>query len=290
MARSGSQTGASREASRDPRLAVTALPWTLARHEVWAAHYRPKDHPDGSGTEDQVPEDKIVGAIAGAVSTDVKIIAEHRDRRRLAGEDPDSRAQGVTRFVLAAEFGSRRDQALLKTVPNTHAAEVVSAYGSYQDFRSRCGDVAIGPAPPGQEVLCFDWRMFVPADSRRSDVDLLREAVELAETDEVAGWRAALGQWRLEMAMKGVSTKAALANLDECTRGYAAAAKKRKIGTRARRGMAVMGVATGVAAVFVPPIGIASALCGLGSFIPVKGIPAKFEVGAMFHQAKRAFG
>lgn len=195
----------------------------------------------------------------------------------------------MTRMVLADEFGSRKDRAIVAGIPRVDEVETVVAYGSYKKFASERGALADEVASGGQPVLTFGWSFFVPASSERTDDDLLREAVDLAHSDEVLAWRAAVQRWRRDSFMKGESDAVALEGMEELIAECGEAAQKRRIRVRARWGFAVASALAGAAAVVVPPVGAAAALFGMGSLLPSGDIPKRLEAAAMFHQARRHF-
>lgn len=259
-----------------------AIPWSIERAGEWARRYT---WDPGSASEALVRDD-----VAQAVAMEAHSIALSRASAAEAGvPDPDDPAFGVTREVLADEFGSRKDQAMAAHIPRVGEVEAVVAYGSYQDFTKERGDVVNEMAPGGQPVYTFEWPFFVPSSSKRSDRDLLREAVELAHTDEIIRWRAAVQRWRRDSTLRGIPDDAALANMEALIADFRRAATRRRIEVSSRWGLAVATAAAGVAAVFVPPLGIPAAVFGLGSLIPSRKIPKRLEVAAMFYEARRRF-
>jgi hypothetical protein len=147
----------------------------------------------------------------------------------------------LTRQVLADEFGSRKDRAIVARIPRVDEVEAVVAYGSYQDFSNERGNVVNEMAPSGQPVYTFEWSFFVPSSTERSDKDLLREAVELAHADEIIRWRAAVQQWRRDSILSAISDDTALANLEALITDYRRAATRRRIEVRSRWGLAGRG-------------------------------------------------
>lgn len=109
------------------------------------------------------------------------------------------------------------------------------AYATYRQFQSERG-VLSSAADNGQPVFTFGWRFFVPADSTRFDQDLLREAVELANTDEVKEWRRAVKRWRHKSMLRGQSDAEALQDMEEMVKAYQSAARNRKILVATRYG------------------------------------------------------
>ncbi len=125
--------------------------------------------------------------------------------------------------------------------------EAVVAYGSYRDFEGDRGTLAQVAEPGRQPVFTFGWSFFVPSSSERTDDDLLREAVELAQTDEISAWRAAVQRWRRNSILKGESDAEALSLMEAMIAEYGQAARKRKIRVRLRWGFAVATAAAGAA-------------------------------------------
>ncbi len=264
------------------------IPWSIERHTQWAERYAQAEAAD----EDEAA---VRDDVAGAVAFDANNInATRRNSLQATAADPgapnpDDPAFMVTRMVLADEFGSRKDRALVARVPRVDEVEAVVAYGSYRDFSSQRGSLMDDAAHGGQPVFTFGWSFFVPSSSKRSDQDLLREAVELARADEILTWRAAVQRWRRDTILRGTSDDAALADMEAMIADYHRAAQRRKIEVRIRWGLAVATAAAGAAAVVAPPAGIAAAVFGLGSLIPSRNIPKRLEAAAMFHEARRRF-
>jgi hypothetical protein len=254
------------------------VPWSLQRHDQWASRYAAVAQP---ATEASVRDD-----VAQAVTFDLRNVEQARGGSAPGTINPDDPAYLMTRMVLADEYGSGKDHALVDRIPRMDRIETVVAYGSYDAFADERGALPDASMPGGEPVFKFSWAFFVPEDSQRSDADLLRAAVELAHTDEVVDWRAAVQRWRYESLRKGQSDEDAERDMEALIKEYAEAARKRKITVAARFGFAVAATLGGVAAVFVPPAGLAAAF-GLGTLIPSREIPKRLEAAAMFHEARR---
>jgi hypothetical protein len=263
------------------------VPWSLKHHRQWAERY------GGATAQATDLEAAVRDDIAHAVEFDVSNVATARRNAPPGGPqdavNPDDPGYLMTRMVLADEFGSRKDRAIVAGIPRVDEVETVVAYGSYKKFASERGALENEAASGGQPVFTFGWSFFVPATSERTDDDLLREAVDLAHSDEVVAWRAAVQRWRRDSFMKGESDAAALEDMNELIGEYGKAAQKRRIRVRARWGFAVASALAGAAAVVVPPVGAAAALFGVGSLLPSGDIPKRLEAAAMFHEARRHF-
>ena len=265
------------------------IPWSIERSRLWASQYAAAQQ---AGADEAAVRDDVakavtfdannIGAARHASSTQPPIAA--------GAPDPDDPAYMVTRLVLQDEFGSRKDRALLARVPLIEEVETVVAYSSYRGFSKERGIVhPRDDAPGGQPVFTFEWSFFVPSSSKRSDADLLRQAVDLAHADEIRTWRAAVQRWRRDWFLRGTSDDAALADLEAMIADYRRAARRLKIEVRSRWGLAVAGAAAGALAVAFPPAGIAAAVLGLGSLVPAQQIPKELEAAAMFHEARKRF-
>ena len=66
--------------------------------------------------------------------------------------------------------------------------DVVAAYGSHRRFaRDVPVEEATGASTDMTLLGAFAWPLMVPSSSERSDMDLLKEAAELATRDETRG-------------------------------------------------------------------------------------------------------
>jgi hypothetical protein len=184
------------------------VPWSVERHRQWVARYAAIAAP---AEEPAVRDD-----LAQAVAFDVRNVAQaRRDATgpQAPGVDPDDPGYLMTRMVLADEFGSVKDRALVARIPRIDEIEAVVAYGSYDAFARERGALTNEPAAGTQPVFTFGWSFLVPDNSQRSDDDLLRAAVELAHADEVSDWRAAVQRWRRDSLLRGQSDAEALRNM-----------------------------------------------------------------------------
>jgi hypothetical protein len=178
------------------------IPWSSDQTQSWASLYA--SYMPGA-TDAAAVRDNI----ARNVEQDVSNVAAARQTAQMAAmgppaggsapakgvhqPNPDDRGYFVTRMVLADQFGSDADHALVSKIPWIEKVEAVVAYGSYRDFRKERGTIVEKNVQDSDPVFTlFGWQFFVPASSERSDTDLLRESVELAHTDETSAWRAAV--------------------------------------------------------------------------------------------------
>jgi hypothetical protein len=184
----------------------------------------------GASVRDDVAQGIAVDASSVATARRGLPVTSHT----AAVADTDDPGFMRTRVVLPDEFGSRRDRALVAGIPSVDEVDAVVAYGSYSDFESERGTLEDDAMPGSQLVFKFGWSFFVPDSSDRSDDDLPREAVELAQPAEISALRAAAQRWRRNSFLKGQSDAEALRDMDALIAEYAEAARKRKINVGGR--------------------------------------------------------
>jgi hypothetical protein len=263
-----------------------AVPWSVERAQQFERRYDEIRGTDAGATSAAVRDD-----VAAAVSFDASNVAgaRHQQMQQRAAlpsaPDPDDPAFLATRMVLVDEFGSNRDKALVHRLPLAPEVEAAVAYGSYRRFRADRG--ALGPVGAQDPVYTFTWPFFAPSDPARSDEDLLRQAVELADAEEIKDWREAVQRWRQNCVLRGESDADALRDLEDLIRAYGDQARRRRIRVGLRYGFAVTAAVAGAVAVAVPPVGAAAAVFGLGSLIPDHQIPKRLTAAAMFYEARR---
>lgn len=102
----------------------------------------------------------------------------------------------------------------------------MAAYGSYRDFRKRRGELVTTAHESENLVFAFNWPFLVPSDTKRPPRELLKQAVELAETDEVALWREAVQRWRRDTLLRGLTDAQATEEIEGLVEEYAKAARK----------------------------------------------------------------
>lgn len=262
------------------------VPWTLARHREWAARC---GAPSDPGVEASVRDE-----IAKAVSFDAVNVESARQTSPSAGSpmsagDPDDPGYAMTRMILADEYGSARDRAIVDRIPRADEVDTVVAYGSYSDFVDERGVLEQDLQPGSQPVFTCQWPFFVPDDSDLSDKELLRRAVELAHADQIVDWRAAVQRWRRDAISEGQPDANAQQEMEAMIAEYAEAARKLKIKTAVRSGVFVLAAVGGAAAVLFPPAGITS-LFGLVALRPPPSqIPRQLDAAAMFYEARKRF-
>jgi hypothetical protein len=271
---------------------VVEVPWTPGHREGWESLYQ-----QARGTERAIVRNNIAHAVAG----DASVIVEQRKEFKTRGgrpEEVDDLAHFTTRGYLVDWWNQRRDTALFMGIPEV-SVDAVAAYGSYSAF-GRDHHIAVEKLhenPRSQALYLFGWELLVPNDSRLSDEDLLKQALELSDLDETKRHRQAFHRWRREATLAGKTHDEALKDMEELINDYRAAVRKSKITTGAKYGFAVISAgATLAAATAFPPIAVAGvgAFATMGSFVAAETvktqIPERLQVAAMFHDARKRFG
>jgi hypothetical protein len=251
------------------------VPWTAVHDANWRAHAE--------------GEQRL--ALAQYASSDVAGIQEAK------AADPDSVGQYAERRYLVDFVNPRRDLELRGAVPPGEL-EVVTAYGSHHLF-SRDVPVEIGSEADSDLTLlsAFAWPLVVPSNSRRSDADLLKEALELAQRYEARDYRLAFHRWRRTQP-SGTTPSEARKELEEVIARYGDAMRRARKHTRLRIAGIVLtaGSAAGLAAAFTDPAaagGIAASATGLGKYLEARTlrtrVPEYLLAGALFHEARERF-
>jgi hypothetical protein len=244
--------------------------------------------------------------LAAAAAFDVSVIDS------VARDNPDTPAQYVTRMVLQDYMDATHDAQLLSGVlrglPRTDV-QVVAAYPSWTQLRDeRDVEEVDRAAVSGVELLGgFVWPFVVPAEQDRSDIDLLKRAVEFASRPEVQAYRLAFHQWRNDVVGGGKTPREAAENLGAQIAEYGEWSRRLKVQTTTRTacavvtlGASVVGSAVfpfvGVPALTASLVGAGAAGVSLVDFIASRlfrqshAAKAANQPGALFWEARAAIG
>jgi len=251
------------------------VPWTASDDIGWRAHAE--------------REQRL--SLGRAASDDVAQIQEAK------AADPDSVGQYAERRYLVDQVDPRRDRELRGAVPPGDV-EVVTAYGSHHLFSRDVPLETEGDADADLTLLsAFAWPLIVPSDSRRSDADLLKDALELANRDETRDYRLAFHRWRRDLP-SGITTSDARKELEEMITRYGDAMRRARKRSRLRMAAIVLvaGSAAGLAAAFADPAAagpIAASGAGLERYLQARKlqtrVPEYLFAGALFHEARERF-
>lgn len=203
--------------------------------------------------------------LASSVAFDVNNIASGMRT------DPQFAPQGLTRMVLADYFNHERDEKIaagvFRGLPPTASVDVVAAYDTVSDFEADTGASADPPARarPSDLLGGFVWPFLVPAEEDRSDLDLLKRAVEFANMDEIKTYRNAFHAWRAEVVLLGLSSEQAAARLRDSIDAYDAAMRRSRVRTITQGACLVFAIAAGVGAALLPVVGLPILGASLGA-------------------------
>jgi len=256
-----------REIGRDPdRLdrsldildkAAIRVPWDKPKHEVFKTRF----------------------ASAGAVAFD----ADNLEQARVTKVDP----LYITRTLLAQDF--------LPEMPRGVIAWPIAAYSSCNDYRE---DIARQTTAERKEHLAMvlTHRFFVPEEPGKSDEEMLRKAVQLAQRDDFQAKRAKFHEWQEEIIRDGIPDVKAVEEMEEYLQHFETIAKKAKANVYWRWAfMAIPAVITTATAGLGVPLMAAGAagLISVATFAKFDSKPeieaGRYDKAAMIHDVERTF-
>jgi hypothetical protein len=278
--------------NEDRQNRVIRVPWTEPLRNAWESEHRNAVDDQQTGAKRAIARSEMAAAAAYDVSDVLK--AREPLKPNANPEDFDALAFGTTRGVLRDWADRKNDTKLFMGIP-PKIVDSVAAYSSYQEFSEDYDvDPITEPVPSGNLLNLFGWQFLVPDNPDRSDEDLLKEAIELANLDETKRHRQIFHRWRRDVIDAGKPSDEVLAEMEEAIQDYRDAIRRRNEMTRYEYAFAAVIAATGAATTVLPLMAIPAALAGLGVFMAQKGlqeeIPEKVRVAAMFHDARKRFG
>jgi hypothetical protein len=234
--------------------------------------------------------------MATATAEDVSIVRNARESldRNASPAEFDQLAFETTRWVLRDWANRKNDTELFMGIPPIRV-DSVAAYGSYQKFSEDYHvDPIIEPVPSSNYLNLFGWEFMVPNNPGRSNEDLLKEALELANLDETRKHRQVFHKWRGKMMRRGNTSPEVVREMEDTIQDYRDAVSRSNIITGVKYAFAVVTAVSGAAAFAMPLLGIPAAFAGFGAFVIEerfqREIPEKLQVAAMFHDARKRFG
>ena len=209
----------------------------------------------------------------------------------------------ITRMLLTHEFLPELPQDVTSVL-------AVAAYPS-RDACQKEVKFSILQNPPSEAVQArrerlgylLRYRFLVPSGDGRTDMDLLREAVDLAAKDDFQEKRAVIHEWQEDVISKGIPDDRAMREMEKFLKDYTKYMQGKINKGRWRwahmLAAAALGLGLGVAAAAVPmvavPAGVAAAT--LGATAPIAQFvlfdrneptpPGKSATAAMFYSARR---
>jgi hypothetical protein len=242
--------------------------------------------------------------LAAAAAFDISTIES------VARDNPDTPAQYVTRTVLQDYMDATNDARLMRGVmrglPRIDV-QVVAAYPSLTRLTAETNIEEAGAEPAdGADLLGgFAWPFLVPAENDRTDLDLLKRAVEFANQPEVSAYRLAYHRWRSDVVLTGKTPQQAAERLGEQIAAYGDWSRTLKTRTRTRTACAVVSVGAsvvgsalfpfiGVPALAVTAVGASGAGASLVDLVASRTFRRRakvdpgHQVGALFWEAAKA--
>jgi hypothetical protein len=261
---------------------VIEVPWDHHLAAEWKEHERQRTAGFRESAVRQVADD----------------VAEVQRRQRA---NPDSPKQQSERQFLRDRQRRKNDAVIADTIPTAGMPTLVAAYGSAAEFDE---SVTVEPAADGlgrnRLLGAFAWPLLVPSSNRRSDVDLLKQAMEMVTDEKMAGYRAAYHAWRRELLEAEVPADQAAAELVQLMDAYHQSVHRKRITAATRYAVLVAGSAVGAAiTALAGPGGWLLAAAGGGvtsSSVAVAGAwrlqgpSARAAPAALFHEARERFG
>jgi hypothetical protein len=156
-----------------------------------------------------------------------------------------------------------------------------------------------GKAAREQPLAIAVGRSFLVPDleaepSEERDLELLRRAVRLARKESFRSKRSAYNDFVERAANERLTTKEAVAKMDELLRAYEGEVRRSAVGTRVEQGLLVAGTGLAVAGHFFPPLWIGSVMIAPVRYL----VGRKYQIrpasdsdpAAMFHEARQEVG
>jgi hypothetical protein len=190
---------------------------------------------------------------------------------------------------------------LVESLPRgVTGVDTVSAYANFDDMRqdAQLTEAPAGPPPPGLVAASIAWQFTVPGELGREpadpeqELDVLRAAVELSNSDRYKKNRRAYWRWVREFTAGTVTGQEALTDglseLEELVQEQRDLARSAWIDRSVRMGFLLGSVTLGLVAVPLTPVAAAVAALAIGQFTWTElwnrqlAGPGTAQVGAMF--------
>lgn len=182
---------------------------------------------------------------------------------------------------------------------------VVAAYVSREALEAEAvveeitADDAADEAAREQRLAIAVGRSFLVPDvegepSEERDLELLGRAVRLARKDSFRSKRSAYNDFVDRAVQERLTTKEAVAKMNELLRAYEGEVRRSGIGTRVEQGLLVAGTGLAVGGHFFPPLWIGSVMIAPVRYLVGRKYQARpasdSDPAAMFHEARRELG
>jgi hypothetical protein len=154
---------------------------------------------------------------------------------------------------------------------------------------------AAGEHAREQQLAIAVGRSFLVPDidgepSEERDLELLERAVRLATKDSFRQKRSAYNDWVERAVRERLTSKEAVAKMNQLLQAYEGEVKREMIGTRVEQAFLVTGVAVAVAGHFFPPLWVGGVLLAPARYLigrQYRSAATPNDPSAMFHEARR---
>ena len=177
--------------------------------------------------------------------------------------------------------------------------EPVIAYGSYHDFTDEQGVEVVARDSSAQRQFTpyalFGWEFFVPEDSEKTDVQLLRDAVKLASRSDFREHREDFNGWLKQMYEGQVDQHDAQENALKALEEYTKIARGSGIRTAVRYAAKAATVLAPLAGLAGHGIGVGVGVLASGAALSVEWLlpkpetPDRVRQAAVLYDARRFF-
>ncbi len=261
------------------------LPWSGRAHDDWEKIY---NQPDGAPVECGRSD------LAQSIQDQVDIA-----KSEIPEEAAYFATGGVLQLYVANQMGNDVARKLVNRarIPGV-PVEAVIAYGSYADFQTDQSFPQSESMPPVVASPCamFGWEFFVPEDSDKSDIQLLREAAKFASLPDFCETRQYFHGWLKQMYEGEVDRQDAYAQMMNMLSDYKKMMHKSGLATAARYAAKVAQVAAPLAGLAGHTLGVAAGVAASGAalmierLIPIPQMPDRLRSAAVLYDARKFFG
>lgn len=241
---------------------VIPVPSDKGERERWQKIGRNPDQLDGTldllgDIAIRVPWDqnkqdlfKNLYAAANGVNFDVRNLA----KAKVDKTDP----LYITRMILAQDS---------KNIAGDNIVWAMAAYPSFNDYKEDANK-ATKEKRKEQLAMVISQKFLVPDDPKKSDAELLDQAIKLSRRDDFRKKRALLHQYQEEIIEQEIPPDKAIMEMEEFLKQYNKIIKKAKLEMRWKYAFLVIEVGIGLAgAAAINPLVIGAATAGIAKFM-----------------------
>lgn len=187
-----------------------------------------------------------------------------------------------TRMLLTRDLLPETPEGVSKVWP-------VAAFSSLSDYE---GESSKLPADRRSQLgLVLKHRFLVPDEPGKSDVELLKKAVDIARRDDIQGKRQALNKWQEDVIQEQIPDHKAVEEMDELLRRYEKAVRKATHTVYWKFAFAVLPSAPAATPLGLAPAAAIGGLAALYRFVKFDMKPvvnaAETQAAAMIHDVRQ---